>query len=184
MSEHDRSRWEKKYAERSSRVSSPPSSWLERHLSQLPRGGHALDLACGDGGNALLLASRGFRVTAVDIAAAALEIGKRVAGPLPIYWTEADLDEYEPQFNSFDVVLCIRFLDRRRLREMVDSALKSEGFLVAETFHNRANAESGCHISNPDYLLAEGEWLTLFAGYDVLAHEEDAAMSRILARKP
>lgn len=184
MSEQDRSRWEKKYAERTSRVSSPPSAWLERHLAQLPRGGKALDLACGDGGNALLLASRGFRVTAVDIAKTALEIGKKVAGPLPIQWIEADLDEYQPEPGAFDVVLCMRYLDRRRIGGLVDQALKSQGYVIAETFNRLASAETGCHISNPDYLLEEGEWPKLFAGYEALAHEEKEGISRILARKP
>lgn len=183
MSEQDRVRWDKKYAERPSRASSPPSPWLEQHLRNLPRGGRALDLACGDGGNALLLASRGTRVIAVDVSPVGLAIGRKVAGPLPIEWVEADLDHYEPQVASFDLVVCFRFLDRKRLFHLVDTALKPGGLFLGETFNQSAAKHPDCHVTNPDYLLAEGEWLRLFPTYEVLAHEESGGMSRYLGRK-
>src|SRR5215470_3935128 len=44
----------------------PPSPWVVRFLSLLPPGGEVLDLACGSGRHAALLAARGHPVLAVD----------------------------------------------------------------------------------------------------------------------
>src|SRR5690606_37707305 len=95
VSESDRKKWDEKYSRREDASPGPPAEYLEQLLRRLPMGGKALDLAAGDGANSLLLASRGWKVVAVDISAAGLEIGKRVAGPLPIDWQVADLDDYQ-----------------------------------------------------------------------------------------
>ncbi len=110
----------------------------------------------GDGANSLLLASRGWRVTAVDISPTGLALGRKVAGPLPIQWVEADLDTYEPESAAYDLVLCFRFLDRLRLPQLVDVALKPAGLLLAETFNVQAIGSPDCHITNPAYLLQQG----------------------------
>ena len=43
-----------------------PSAWLIDNVDLLPRGGRVIDVACGRGRHALMLASAGFRVRAVD----------------------------------------------------------------------------------------------------------------------
>lgn len=43
-----------------------PSSWLIENADLLPRGGTVLDVACGRGRHALLMASAGFNVRAID----------------------------------------------------------------------------------------------------------------------
>ena len=181
MSAEDKAKWDAKYASRPMKTCGPPAEWVERNLGSLPRGGRVLDLACGDGANTLLLASRGNRVVAVDISEQGLAIGKKIAGPLPIDWVEADLDDYSPPANEFDLVVCIKFLDRKRIVEIVNDALKPGGLLLAETYNTRDGLS---HVKNPDFLLRDGEWLMLFPSYQVLAHDESGPTSKLLARKP
>lgn len=69
--------------------------------------GRVLDLACGEGRNALWLAGRGWSVTAVDFAPAAVERGRAAAeaAGLDIAWVVADLLTHRPPAGSFDAVL-------------------------------------------------------------------------------
>ncbi len=64
--------WEERYRTSERVWSGDPNPLLVRETSTLEPGG-ALDLGCGEGGDALWLASRGWRVTGVDISATALE---------------------------------------------------------------------------------------------------------------
>ncbi|WP_405162945.1 class I SAM-dependent methyltransferase [Nocardia sp. NBC_01499] len=68
--------WDGVYASRPSATDPRPNDLLAETVSILPPG-HVLDLGCGDGGDTLWLARRGWRVTAVDISAVAVE---RLAG--------------------------------------------------------------------------------------------------------
>lgn len=63
--------------------------------------GTALDAGCGEGGDAIWLAERGWRVTAVDFAATALT---RAAEHAPqVEWVEADLTTWSPP-QRYDLV--------------------------------------------------------------------------------
>ncbi|MET8976899.1 methyltransferase domain-containing protein [Streptomyces sp. NPDC004539] len=64
--------WDGVYAARPAADDPRPNARLTETVSDLPPG-DALDLGCGDGGDALWLAGRGWRVTAVDISAVAVE---------------------------------------------------------------------------------------------------------------
>ncbi|MER6015451.1 SAM-dependent methyltransferase [Streptomyces bluensis] len=58
--------WDKVYAERPASADPQPNDRLVETVTALPPG-DALDLGCGGGGDALWLASRGWRVTALDV---------------------------------------------------------------------------------------------------------------------
>ncbi|GGK76145.1 class I SAM-dependent methyltransferase [Streptomyces flaveus] len=65
--------------------------------------GDVLDIGCGPGDNAVFLAGRDYRVTAVDAASAAIEQAKRRAEGLDIEFAVADatvLAGYEGRFDS------------------------------------------------------------------------------------
>lgn len=63
--------WERLYTERGQRWSGSPNQHLVEIVSDLPPG-RALDLGCGEGGDAVWLARRGWAVTAVDVSLTAL----------------------------------------------------------------------------------------------------------------
>ncbi len=69
--------------------------------------GRALDLGSGEGRNALWLAQRGWRVTAVDFSDVGVAKARRLAEGLGVEvdWVVADLRSYHPPEDTFDVVI-------------------------------------------------------------------------------
>ncbi len=72
--------------------------------------GTALDLGCGEGGDAIWLAERGWRVTAVDVSTVALERGATQAAERGadvarrIDWRHEDVTAWVPAEASYDLV--------------------------------------------------------------------------------
>lgn len=111
MSALDLARWQARWQERPPGPAAP-EPFLLAHLGALPPGA-VLDVAAGAGRNALPLARRGFRVTALDIAPTALErlAGAAAAEGLAVATCCADLDE--PQAlagrGPFDALVIVRY---------------------------------------------------------------------------
>ncbi|WP_380168086.1 class I SAM-dependent methyltransferase [Jannaschia sp. R86511] len=70
----DTTYWEARYAEQDRVWSGRPNDLLVREVADLPPGA-ALEIGCGEGADSIWLATRGWTVTAVDIAATALQRG-------------------------------------------------------------------------------------------------------------
>ena len=68
--------------------------------------GRAVDLACGEGRNALWLAQGGWSVTAVDFSSVAVERGRAVAAELgvDVEWVVADLEAWDLGEQVWDLV--------------------------------------------------------------------------------
>jgi SAM-dependent methyltransferase len=68
--------------------------------------GRALDLACGEGRNAVWLAEQGWRTTGVDFSDVALSKAARLAASrgVEVEWLVADVLEHEPERRAFDLV--------------------------------------------------------------------------------
>jgi SAM-dependent methyltransferase len=81
--------WDEKYAAADQVWSTTPNQFVESALADLPPG-DALDLACGEGRNAIWLARRGWRVTALDFSSVAVERARSLAGDLGIDWRVGD----------------------------------------------------------------------------------------------
>ncbi len=71
----DATEWDARYAESERVWSLGPYQFVEAALTDLPPG-RGVDLAAGEGRNAVWLASRGWDVTAVDFSRVALERGR------------------------------------------------------------------------------------------------------------
>lgn len=90
----------------------PPNEWLVTELANLSPG-FALDAGCGHGAEALWLAARGWRVTAVDFSATALALARSRAEALGmdiaerIDWVEGDLSTWAPQSVRYDLVVSL-----------------------------------------------------------------------------
>ena len=101
--------WDDRYRSSTHLWSSNPNQQLLREAADLAPG-HALDVGCGEGADAIWLAERGWRVTAVDFstvalkrgASRAIEVGADVAGR--IEWRAEDLVAWTPPEESFDLV--------------------------------------------------------------------------------
>ena len=83
-----------------------PNQFLPDLVSDLTPG-RALDLACGEGRNAVWLAQRGWRVTGVDFSPVGLAKGQRLAADsgVEVEWVVADVTEVELTPASFDLVI-------------------------------------------------------------------------------
>ena len=167
----------------------PPSPWLLDCADLLPAGGRALDVACGRGRHALLLAAAGLEVTAADRDPGALRAVAEAKARLglPVSIREMDLEGVETDLGeaAFDVVVVFRYLHRPLFAALL-RALAPGGLLVYETF-TRAQAEHG-HPKNPAFLLEPGELRTLVAPLAVVRYREGerdgAFVAGVAARKP
>jgi len=185
-----RARWEEKYSARGATPAGHPSPFVRDNLSSLPPG-RALDLASGDGRHALLLAAHGYRVEAIDIAAAGLRraVAAARASGLTITAIQADLEDFPLPAERYDVVLNLNYL-QRSLWPRIERALRPGGVIVAETFLIDQAAHG--HPRNPAFLLAHGELRAAFGGFEIVHDEEgllpsgdgSAYLARLIARKP
>jgi len=168
----DRKRWNEKHA--ADRGRDAPSKFLEEVLASgawiIPPG-RALDIATGKGRNAIFLASKGFRVDAVDVSAAALQDARKAARAegRAVDFIEADLDHADLPRAAYDLVVNFNFLDRALIAPM-KNALKTGGHIIFETYLIEQR-ELG-HPKNPAYLLAHNELLDLFRDFRVLHYRE------------
>ena len=129
--------------------------------------GNALDLACGTGRNTHYLEELGFSVDAVDLSDYALS---QIRDSVNIKKIEVDLDEYNLEKNSYDLILNCNYLNRRLMSQMIES-LKEGGLIIFETFieaHDKPEQGS----MNPDYLLEKNELLKAFIELDIIFYEE------------
>lgn len=134
----------------------PPSLWVQRFAAPLiPHGGTVLDLACGHGRHARLLAALGYGVEAVDRNAEALA---SLAGVPGITTRVADLEDGPWPYGAgcFDGVVVTNYLFRPRLGDLL-ATLKPSGVLIYETF--MIGNELFGKPSNPEFLLRPGELL-------------------------
>ena len=98
--------WETRYADGQTRWSGNVNASLAAEVASLPPG-TALDVGCGQGGDAIWLAARGWTVTATDVAQSALDTGARHAAAAgvaaAITWEQHDLGVSFPA-GAFDLV--------------------------------------------------------------------------------
>lgn len=159
-----------------------PSSWLIDNADLLPRGGKVLDVACGRGRHALLLASAGFDVHAIDRDPEAVRFLQATAERLNLSLTCAVVDlETEPPPvlpGPCDAILVFNYL-HRPLMPALRGTLAPGGRLFYETFTAR-QAERG-HPRNPAFLLGAGELPVLMAPLSVIRSREGEVDGRFIA---
>lgn len=197
MTEADRERWNRRYAERYAErdESWQPSRWLVEIEPRLERpfpGARALDLACGPGRHSIWLAERGWLVDAWDISDVALEVlGAEVERrmgtgyPLAVALRHVDLDTVIIPARAYDLILNVYFLDRR-LWPMIARALLPGGLLAFQTFVDvpgaRASEVSPAHLLEPGELRAAFEGLGLHPlQYDEI---DEPGTAHLLAHHP
>src|SRR3954447_6571822 len=138
--------WDQRYAEQR-QWSAEPNALVAEPLAGLPPG-DAVDLAAGEGRNALWLAGRGWRVTAVDFSRVALEKGRaleeRQPGSEPVEWVHADALTWSGSGYDLALLAYLQLPEEQR-RDAVRrafSALEPRGtfFLLA---HDTTNLTEG-----------------------------------------
>lgn len=159
-----------------------PCSWLLENADLLPRSGRALDLACGAGRHAFLLAAIGLEVDAVDRDAEKIAEVHAIAERARLRITArcVDLETGSADLGEarYDLVLVVHYL-HRPLFPAIARALKPGGLLLYETF-TLEQAKRG-KPTNPAFLLEPGELVRLVAPLEVLRQREGEFDGRCVA---
>lgn len=168
-------KWDEIYRQRVALTTA--SLVLEQNQYLLPEQGKALDLACGQGGNALLLAKQGLDVQAWDVSPVAIEQLQQSASlqALSMDAQVRDVITQSPAANSVDVLVVSFFLERA-LCPVLLAAIKPGGLLFYQTYCQQKVTPQG--PINPDYLLADNELLQLFSQMKVRVYREEALIGK------
>lgn len=161
----DATAWDERYAAADLVWSAGPNQFVADHLAALPQGS-ALDLACGEGRNAIWLAARGWQVTALDFSAVALDKGRVLLDRLPatsgaVRWVLGDATTHDLGTERHDLVL-LAYLqlpsdERVKAVRRVFAALRPGGtfFLVAHDATNLTEGTGGPQDASVLYTAEE-----------------------------
>jgi SAM-dependent methyltransferase len=157
----DAEAWDARYRDSELVWSRGPNQFVEAELAGTPPG-RALDLAAGEGRNAIWLAERGWQVTAVDFSQAGLDKGRTLAGDLPVEWVCADATTWTGD-GSYDVCV-VAYLqlaadERRAAVRGAFGSLRVGGTLLLVA-HDSTNLTEGVGgPQDPDVLMTAEEVL-------------------------
>jgi len=165
----DREEWNHRYAGRELVWTAEPNRFLVAETSGLGPG-RALDLACGEGRNAVWLAERGWQVTGVDFSERGLEKAEELAEARGVEcrWVAADLGDYRPDARAYELVLLF-YLQvpaplRRSIVRAAAEAVAPSGTLLLVA-HDRDNLELGYGGPQyPEVLMAADDVVEDLAG--------------------
>jgi len=151
---------------------------LRENLHLLPERGRALDLACGLGANAILLAKQGLQVEAWDIADVAVASLQQTAlrRQLSIQAEVRDVETYPPDPGTFDVIVVSYFLARGIIPALIQ-ALGPGGLIYYQTFTQQRVSDRGPQQTK--FRLAEQELLQLFSGLQVVFYREEGRIGDV-----
>jgi len=146
--------WEERYQKSTGFLySKEPSKFLIDYLELIPAGGKVLEIACGEGRNAVALALKGFEVTAIDWAAPAIERAQKLAADSgvteakQILWKSSDLDFFIPELLTYDAIISVDFKPPLTLLKNLTRGLKQGGHVLMEAHLTQAmNSNSSLEI--------------------------------------
>ena len=191
--------WDKRYAATENLWAVKPNRFLVAEVEGLEPG-RALDLACGEGQNAIWLATLGWDVAGVDYSEVA--IAKARAGAerdgVRVDFTCADLLAYEPEADAFDLVMVLYLhipADGRRTVLANAAAALAPGGTFVLVGHDLLNLTDGVGgpsdpdlLSTPDEIASELPSLEIEKAErvlrDVHGEERDAIDVLVRARRP
>lgn len=182
----DREEWNRRYGERELVWTAEPNRFVVAETADLAPGA-ALDLACGEGRNAVWLAERGWRVTGVDFSDVAIAKARALAERRGVEgeWVVADLVGYRPEPGAFDLVLLLYLQvpeDERRpvVRAAAEAVAPGGTFLLVA--HDRRNLEDGHGGPQyPEVLYTPEEVVADLAGIDGIDVERAELVRRPVA---
>tara|TARA_B110000014_G_C20087382_1_gene568881 strand:+ start:391 stop:969 length:579 start_codon:yes stop_codon:yes gene_type:complete len=153
--ETSESRWDSRYRENP--ILKAPSFFLCESSNYLPASGSVVDVAGGNGQNAIWLAQQGFSTTLVDVSSIALRQAQDHAERknVTIECLHHDLEKLSmPKDRKWDGIFVQLFLDRELIRSIPKSLNIGGVFLFAHP--TQTNLEKHEHPSER-FLLADGE---------------------------
>jgi SAM-dependent methyltransferase len=139
--------WDRRYAEGELLWGGRPNRFLAQEVAGFSAG-RAIELACGQGRNAVWLAERGWEVTGVDFSAVAVEQAGQLAAKrgVAVEWVVANLLDYRLEPQAYDLVLIFYLQvpadERRAIVGAAAAGVRAGGtFLLVG--HDAENIEHG-----------------------------------------
>lgn len=132
--------WDSRYAEQEYAYGIKPNDFLSENINRIKPGSEILCLAEGEGRNAVFLAERGHKITAIDYSESGLKKLNSLAKEkgVKIETICADLNKYTLEDNKWDAIICIFGHFPSELREKIFSkiypALKKDGLFLLEAY--------------------------------------------------
>jgi len=165
--------WDTRYREaaqsRATVWSLEPNEWVVEVLADMTPG-VAVDLAAGEGRNALWLASLGWQVTAVDFAGVGLAAGAARAeqSGVVVSWRQADATTWASAEPVDLVLIAYLQLPRAELARVIRNATSAlaPGGTLALIAHDRANTVGG--PQDPDVLTTVADLTDAATGLDIV----------------
>ena len=169
----DAQTWNQRYSETELMWSAGPNLFVEQLCRDLTPG-RSIDLAAGEGRNAIWLAEQGWDSTAVDYSDVAIDKAGQIAAKRGVTITAevADLTEYEPSPGAYDlVVIAYLQIPDEQLTPILGraAAAVAPGGTFVLVCHDRDNLERGYGgpqhpdvLTTPDQVVAAiGERLSI-----------------------
>jgi 2-polyprenyl-3-methyl-5-hydroxy-6-metoxy-1,4-benzoquinol methylase len=168
----DQKRWDQRFGRKEFAFGKEPNPFLKKHIRLLLKG-RALDIASGEGRNAVFLAQNGFEVDAVDISEKGLKKAQKLAREkgVKINTFPVDLDQYQIEKGRYDLVTNFYFL-RRSLIPKIKKGLKKGGRVIFETYILEQRKLGTGGPKQAKYFLKPNELLRLFKNFRILFYRE------------
>jgi SAM-dependent methyltransferase len=154
----DREQWDERYSGDELVWTSTPNEFLVSEVADLPAGS-AVDLACGEGRNAVWLAERGWKVTGVDFSPVGLAKAQRLAESrrqVDVQWVESAVEEWTAPPEGFDLV-AVFYLQlpqpQRSVALAVAAASLAPGGTLLVVAHDHDNLARGFGGPQDDVVL-------------------------------
>jgi len=180
--------WDQKYSKSEYVFGKTPAKFLATNFNYIPEGAKVLDMGMGEGRNAVFLARKGYKVTGIDISSVAVRKARALAREFDVRIDAivASLTKYNIPKGSLDAIICFYYVERSLNKKIIEW-LKPGGILIYEAHTLSQKSVKGQEHYNKNYLLKEGELLSLFSGMRVLKYEEpihlDEFTSSIILQK-
>lgn len=169
----DRHEWNKRYAEEAFLWKVEANQFVVAETTVLGSG-RALDLAAGEGRNAVWLAEQGWEVTAVDFSDVGIDKARQLAESrqVAVDWLVADLTEYVPLSGAYGLVLiCYLQLPEAQRRQIIAKARDAvaPGGTFLWVAHDLSNLEHGVGgPKSPLVLCSPQDVVADLPGFDIV----------------
>lgn len=154
----DAATWDERYRASDLVWGAPPNRWVVEELADATPG-RAVDLACGEGRNALWLAAHGWQVTGVDFSAVAIAKARELDTHQLVSWVQADATSFrgDPVDLALLCYLQLGPAERRLAVRAAASTLAPGGMLlvIAHDTRNRTDGHGGPQDPHVLYTAAD-----------------------------
>lgn len=139
--------WEERYAQSGYLFGKEPTDFLKTFIQQLTKGS-ALDVAAGEGRNAVFLAQQGFKVEALDCSAKGIEKAKALAQEkkVTVDFKVQNLDFFLMPLMKYNTIVMAYYKPAPRFFSELKRGLSAGGTVVIEgytTEHFKKNSQNG-----------------------------------------